>query len=544
MSDGVALKVDVSYPTDLRTGARASGPFPVLLTQTPYLGTSPTAGDYFVQRGYIFVTAYVRGTNGSGGNFGFFSDRDAKDGAELVSWVATKLQNSNGKVGLFGGSYGGITQIFTVASLGPNSPVKAIAPACMGAEFYRETYFSGGIPTQTLNFQRQIGGAMGEQIAPFGKSFVSEVLAGGPRAYDGAFWQERTPGNYTQRLVDSGVPVLLWSSDGDIYAESSLELYAYLQNAASRSPLFGPMDRRKRASGRYQILMSQGGHCANEDRGITLEWYDTWLKDVKTGMQNTAMPLHVHEMVSNRWINTSAFPAVSTYTRYFMTETRQLLPTVPSKEGSDQIVWSQPGPQSTLQYDSPPFPNGATLAGPISASIYASSTTRNLEMIATVALVNGDGSMTSISSGAVLGSLAPNNRGRSWFDSSGLPTRPYGDYSADVYVPAGLVRKYDFAISPRFVAIPPGSRLRLTVTTQTPMSKCSGFLGTDPCFPTDPQKSSLNGTSTRLYYGRKTGSSLNLPLLPANCWQSNDRSGIPYWNEDAKQYPDSPCQIK
>src|SRR4051794_19255458 len=50
MSDGTVLMVDVSYPTDLHTGARAKGPFPVILTQTPYLGNPSTAGDYFVQR--------------------------------------------------------------------------------------------------------------------------------------------------------------------------------------------------------------------------------------------------------------------------------------------------------------------------------------------------------------------------------------------------------------------------------------------------------------------------------------------------------------
>lgn len=83
MSDGVVLRADVSYPTVLKTGVRAPGPFPVILTQTPYLNTKPTQGDYFVQRGYIFVTAYVRGTLSSGGDFGFFSERDAKDGAEL-----------------------------------------------------------------------------------------------------------------------------------------------------------------------------------------------------------------------------------------------------------------------------------------------------------------------------------------------------------------------------------------------------------------------------------------------------------------------------
>ena len=103
----------------------------------------------------------------------------------MVQWTATQLQNSNGKVGLQGNSYAGINQTYTVAALGPNSPVKAIVPYCMGAEFYRETYFAGGIPTQTLNFQRVIGDSMGGTTATTGADFVSEVTAGGPRAYDG-----------------------------------------------------------------------------------------------------------------------------------------------------------------------------------------------------------------------------------------------------------------------------------------------------------------------------------------------------------------------
>jgi X-Pro dipeptidyl-peptidase (S15 family) len=121
MSDGVELKADISYPTDLATGNRAAGPFPVLLTQTPYVSKKPTDGDYFVQRGYIYVTAYVRGTLTSGGSYGFFSERDSKDGAELVAWAAAKVQNSNGVVGLHGNSYMAITQLFTVAAAGSGS---------------------------------------------------------------------------------------------------------------------------------------------------------------------------------------------------------------------------------------------------------------------------------------------------------------------------------------------------------------------------------------------------------------------------------------
>src|SRR5919197_4598134 len=51
MSDGVKLAADVYYPTDLRTGRPAPGPFPVILAQTPYGKRSPTTTRGFGQYG-------------------------------------------------------------------------------------------------------------------------------------------------------------------------------------------------------------------------------------------------------------------------------------------------------------------------------------------------------------------------------------------------------------------------------------------------------------------------------------------------------------
>jgi predicted acyl esterase len=565
MSDGVVLEVDVSYPTNPATGARAAGPFPVLLTQTPYLSTSPTAGDYFVQRGYIYVTAFIRGTTTSGGNFMFFSARDAEDGAELVKWAATKLQNSSGIVGLSGGSYAGLNQIYTVAALGAASPVKAMAASCMGAEFYRETYFAGGIPTQTIQFPNYFRALMGgTTTAAYGAALYADVIAGGEKAYDGAFWQERTPGHYVQKVVDADVPTLIWSSNADIYARSSLELYAYMQNAYAKRFTYGPMQKNTPVTGRYQIIISQGGHCANEDQAIQLEWFDTWLKGTKTGMERTGRLIHVHELISNQWFNTSHYPVAPTYTKYYLNLYGQLSTASDRDTGQDTIAWVQPsGAYSTAQYDSPAFPTGGTLAGPISASVFASSTTANLELIASVQLIAADGTVTPLVSGAVLSSLSKNDPDRSWFDNDGTPVRPYGKYDYNTYVPAGAIERYDFAIEPIFAHIPLGSKLRLIFTTQTPMAQCTPILGTDPCFPTTPQ--TATGTFTIYHHSHKgpssdqhppggsssdrhrpEGSSLNLPLLKSDCWLSTDNPTDPLapdWNVDPVVHgADAPCQ--
>lgn len=538
MSDGTILKADVSYPTDLVTGARAKGPFPVILTQTPYVFSQPTAGDYFVQRGYIYVTAYVRGTTTSGGQFGLFSPRDGQDGAELVKW-AVGYQGSNGIVGLHGGSYAGLNQVYSVAALGKNSPVKAMQASCMGAEFYRETYFASGIPTQTLNFLNVIGNAVGGNggAATFGTTGYANILAGQDKAYFGDFWKTRTPGSYVQKVVDANIPMLLWSSDGDIYAQSSLDMYAYLQNAYAGSPIYGPMDKSKTPTGRYQVIISQGGHCQNEDQRVELEWFDTWLKGVNTGMDKTAMPIHANEQVSNRWLNTSHYPVVSSYTKYYLDNSNALSATQPTTAGLETIAWDQPSNGAVVQYDSPAFNNGGTLAGPISASVYAKSTTNNLELIATLSEVGANGTVVKVlTSGAVLGSMSTYDPNRTWSDSAGTIIRPFGTYDADVYVAAGTVQKYDFVISPRFSQIIPGNKLRLTITSQTPTSSCSPVLGTDPCFTTAPQTASLTGASFTVLHGPAQPSSINVPLLPSNCWVSSDNPSpsVPFWDVDPK----------
>lgn len=544
MSDGVVLRADVAYPTDPSTGDRMQGEFPVILTQTPYLDTDPQAGDYFVERGYVYVTAYVRGTTTSGGAFEFFSERDAQDGVELVEWAAKDLAGSNGVVGLHGDSYAGINQMFTVARAGSNSAIKAMSASCMGAEFYRETYFAGGIPTQTLNFQRVIGEAMGEGTASSGKSLVRDIESGGDRAYYGDFWRERTVGELAQQIADADVPTLLWSSDGDIYAQSSLELYSYLQNAHAGDPVHGSMSRSTDPSGRYQIIMSQGGHCENQDPAVELEWFDTWLKGFDTRMEETANPIHVREMGSNKWINTSHYPVVPEYTQYYLNvddKDNVMQKELPS-EASDVLV--ETTGEEEVQFDTPVFTDGARLAGPISASIYATPSSKDFSLVATLQVVHSDGTVTPLTSGALLGSMAALDDARTWHDDAGVTVRPYGTFDKSTTLTPGSTGRYEVSISPRFAQLPPGSKLRLLVSSKTE-ADCSPVLGTDPCFPTRPQSANLKDADFALQSGGSTPSSLNLPLLNFECWADTGSSSesTPFWGGDSEvRAASDPCQ--
>ena len=99
MRDGVVLRADIYRP-------KAEGKFPVLLCRTPYdkhseIDFAPLAA----ARGYVVVAQDVRGRFGSEGEWYTFK-YESQDGYDTVEWAAA-LPYSNGKVGMYSGSYVG-----------------------------------------------------------------------------------------------------------------------------------------------------------------------------------------------------------------------------------------------------------------------------------------------------------------------------------------------------------------------------------------------------------------------------------------------------
>src|SRR6201996_2641491 len=227
MDDGVQISAEVVYPTNPATGARATGRFPVLLTQNPYgAGRSdPTSsGDYFVQRGYIYVASSVRGTGASGGQVSWFGQRQGRDGAELVDWAAHALAGSDGRVGLDGCSYLGVDQWFTAAAVGPHSALKAITPFCTDSNFYDDLTADGAIPTP---FVAGIGHAepRGPQDNPATDPqsvTVAQEADGGPRSYDNKYWQALDAEQFMPRIVANGIPALSEAGWDDLFPGGDL----------------------------------------------------------------------------------------------------------------------------------------------------------------------------------------------------------------------------------------------------------------------------------------------------------------------------------
>jgi putative CocE/NonD family hydrolase len=563
MRDGTVLRVNVYYPT--LGGRPAPGPFPVLLTQTPYgkdSGASSSTGEdpYLIQRGYIDVVADVRGTGDSHGQFGFFDPPQQTDGATLVRWAA-RLPRSDGKVGLYGASYLGINQLLTVGQLGPNSPVKAIFPIIAGNNIYRDTTVDGGLLdtefgllyvglTGSLNVVNPVAENPADpldtfqvelqhtsNLASFDLPLLLNTTFGGGQAYDSAYWDQRSPISALAKVVRNHVPAYLIGGWYDIFQRGEPLNFSGLQNALVGRSIYGPMSPAHSSSPRYQLLMGPWYHLT-AGTGVNVEqlqlsWFDRWLKGEQTGIDKTRTPAHLYLLGAGRYVNETQWPPVSLHpTTWYLGSGRSgsaplsqndgtlTLSAPRAASGADQVrytpadapcsreldQWSmgafelvagpsnpnsgpcanddrltEAGPGS-LTYTTAPFRQATVIGGPIDATIYATSTRPDTELVATLEDVAPSGTATPITTGALLGSLRAVDASRSWLAPGGrffLPFHPYTLASKravptgpPVTLPAstasltpGPVTRFDIEIRPTFAELAAGHRLRLTLTT-------------------------------------------------------------------------------
>src|ERR1041385_1936375 len=106
MRDGVPLATDLYLPR-----STFKPPYPVLLQRTPYNKRNQNLAEqarYFAQHGYLVALQDCRGRYRSQGEFSKYVNEPV-DGYDTVEWLA-KMPESNGKVGMWGTSYGAHVQ--------------------------------------------------------------------------------------------------------------------------------------------------------------------------------------------------------------------------------------------------------------------------------------------------------------------------------------------------------------------------------------------------------------------------------------------------
>ena len=132
--DGVRLQTVIIAP------AEQKGPLPILFRRTPYgvpekaPEQMPASWKELMADGYIMVIQNLRGRFKSEGNFELTSQvnladpkstNETTDAYDSIEWLVKNVANNNGKVGMYGVSYDGLTT--ALALLQPHPALKAMS---------------------------------------------------------------------------------------------------------------------------------------------------------------------------------------------------------------------------------------------------------------------------------------------------------------------------------------------------------------------------------------------------------------------------------
>lgn len=424
-------------------------------------------------------------------------------------------------------------------------------------------------PVDTAGVELEHAGS----IASFQGALAVNAATGGDKTYDGAYWMARNPRTMLDRIVANGIPAFLVGGWYDLFQRGELLNFSGLQNAYDGRPVTAPMLPDQALTGRYQLLMEPRYHltCCNppsaavDDNDLQLEWFDQFLKGEQTGITNTHDPLHVYMLGAGRYVDARTYPfSAPTPTALYLgagpsgsqapsTNDGTLSTTKPvSPSGQDPVAftgatqtcdrqteqWSggagaiapeaagqpdepcggndmamQAGPGS-LTYTTAPFTDNEVIAGPIDATIYASSTAPDTYLEATLEDVPSGSriSSTPITSGGLLGSFRSLDDSLSWFSPNGKPILPYHPYTqaSQTPVPIGKVTGFDIEVFPTFAEIKKGDRLRLTITTSD--SPHLAFNST--------QLAHLAGGVYEVQRNSIAASFLDVPLAPQSAYTS------------------------
>lgn len=525
MSDGTPLRGDLTLPATA-DGKAVRQQLPVLVAITPYnkslpigtnsgslLGTNVPA-DYFVDRGYAELWVDARGTGSSEGRWSAFSARESRDAGEVVGW-AHRQPWSNGDVGMQGGSYLGIEQLFAAEQQPPG--LKAIFPTVPSADPYRDVAAAGGqLDTGFLPQWFLLVSAAGAIPPAFSLTEPKSALTmavdhsaagvgdtlpavlsgalGGDVAYDGPYWADRKPITHVDRVR---VPTFIVGGEYDIFQRGEPLLFEGIQRTGTPVKFVdGAWDHLLAGSGK-----ELGGAGYGSLAELELRWFDHWLKGLDTDLDQIA-PVTYYEQGSGRWVRKDKWVASDLSAKSFQLSgsaiaaiksggltdgaaapgrsTLQPIPVsglctrsadqwtggLPASVVKDSPCWqdNRLNDASGLTFDSAPATKELRFQGPIDAQLYVSTTSGDGMLSVAVEDVAPDGSVHRITGGWETVSQRALDPAKSRYLDGKLiqPWHPFLKSTKEDLAP-GTIAPVDVEIFPTGAAIQPGHRLRLAV---------------------------------------------------------------------------------
>ncbi|SPH23755.1 Cocaine esterase [Defluviimonas aquaemixtae] len=321
MPDGARLAARMWMPEEA-----ARTPLPAILEYIPYRRRDRTRmrdesmHPRLAEAGYVSIRVDMRGAGDSDGLMADeYSEQEIQDGADVIAWIAAQ-EWCDGKVGMFGKSWGAYTS-FQVAAKRPPA-LKAIAPV-MGTDdrWLEDIHFYGGVLAND-NFWwgsiMQLLNALPPDPQIVGADKWREKWK--ERLDAMTFWpalwlQHQTHdhmwrrGSISENYDDVAIPVYFFGGWADLFRDTPFRIAEHLK---------GPV----------KVLMGPWAHLYPHE-GIPgpkadfldemIRWWNLWLKGEDTGlvdepllrfwMQEGVAPAGYHSERPGRWVEEAAWPS-------------------------------------------------------------------------------------------------------------------------------------------------------------------------------------------------------------------------------------------
>ena len=405
MRDGVRLATDIYRPNDDQQ-------YPVLVHRIPYdksvaqnIGSQMVNPVVAAEHGYAVVVQDCRGCFQSEGIMTLYGD-EHDDGYDTVEWAAAQPW-SNGRVGIYGSSYMGVTTLQAVASAPPH--LEAAMAYLTAANLYDGWVYSGGALELSFNLgytqgrampammrmgvdadrQRELRRQMSEgardrmaflrtmplseapvlrerDILPYWHDFIDHDT------YDD-FWKNL---DVAGRADEITVPVMHIAGWYDQFLKGHLGLNLALQEHPDERVrdthrfVIGPWDHNSymgynlsRAGDRDFGGRALSGVAVVSD--ILLQWFDHWLKDEDTPLMSRPRARYFLMGDENVWCETDTWPPPNTPTSWYLHSGGH----ANTRFGDGALATEPPGSEIPDSYSYDPEDPVPTIGGRVFATV-------------------------------------------------------------------------------------------------------------------------------------------------------------------------------
>ncbi|MGH9434794.1 MAG: CocE/NonD family hydrolase, partial [Terriglobia bacterium] len=438
------------------------------LERTPYnKDFEVERADKDAARGYVVIIQDCRGRYASEGEWYPFK-HESQDGFDTVEWAAA-LPYSNGKVGMFGGSYVGATQMLAAIAHPPH--LAGIFPMVTASNYHRNWTYQGGAFTQWFDESWTSGLAQNtldrrvadetnamryarilpldhyslfpapatldrnglQALAPYFADWLAHP------SYDNYWKQWSIEADYSRIRV----PAFHTGGWYDLFLDGTLRNYmgtkAHGGTQAARDG--------------QRLLIIVGGHAGFgrkvgdvdfgaqsvvDPNAVMMRWYDYLLKGAHNGLAGEK-PVKYFLMGRNEWREADTWPPPNAHNTPFYLHSEgkansaagdgSLSAKAPSTESPDRFVYDPSNPVPTiggrlccdsvhlepgardqrqnetrkdvLVYTTPAFTHDFVITGPVTLTLYASSSALDTDFTAMLVDVDPNGFARNLTGGII-----------------------------------------------------------------------------------------------------------------------------------------------